>query len=64
MSIAKKFSDTLPEPEATKLVQAHVNADLHSKVKAKMEKDAKGKKVQPEWKHLIEYCFLKYLDEK
>ena len=61
---ATKFADTLPHPEDTKLVQAHINKELHAKVKAKMEKDAKAKGVVAEWKQLIEFCFHKYLEEK
>lgn len=62
MSTAKKFSDTLA-PESTKLVQAHIDSDLHTKVKAKMMKDAKAKDTRAEWRDLIEYCFKKYLEE-
>lgn len=63
-SADKKFVDTLVPEEETKLVQAHIDADLHAKVKAKMLKDAKIKDTRAEWRDLIEHCFEKYLEGK
>lgn len=57
----KSISERLPDRPATILVQADIDADLHQKVKAKMEKVRKHKLVT--WKSLIEAGLEKWLEE-